>query len=1268
MTETDTLQLNASRLKADVRLAQAVSEFKASISRDDKTKLQNILSSFQNRTPDASDVKQVIAEIDMSISKKSRRCFGPRLMNILEAVQQYASLGDVVLGASQNIVACSVWALVRMTLTMLTQSVTYLENLSILFMNAGRNVPRYHDMALLFPRSKRLQEGLCEYLIVVVNICQHYVKYMQKSFISQIPIAVSGSGLQKFQNSLTELADFIMREVTMLLGQKAVEEANEGSRFRKMITTFKENREYYHQLSIKLHWLEACSKHDYKTTWKQARKSGTTSWFTTVTEYRDWRDHQQTSSSLHALLCTGKLGSGKTVLIANMVDDLSLTVAKGTLAYFFCRYDIAESLTARNIIGCLARQLLDQQAIDMKELANRFGKESSPPDIAKILDILQSLVPRDPIYYFILDGLDECSEKEANELMEFLQTLRKVFKLRLCVSFRTDAGRQFKEISVPRGKKWTLEMPEENPDIGKYIESELRDRLQSEKLTVGNPAIILAIQEALSRGSQGMFLWTALQLDCLCAEDTDEAILQALGTLPKDLSEIFTRLLQKADSSSSNRYRQKIVELIISAHRPLTLSELQEALAVTPGETQWEPARLINNIRATLRCCKSLIIVDEEEETVRFAHHSIQKFFITPGDNGLTIPINPDEARRGMGRIILTYLNYDVFAGQMTRTMPPTVPITEAPSKILRSIFSESKARKEIAQLLVQSRKHIPYDISQVFAQTAMNIQSRSVREFPFLKYAKEACFYHISGLWQEEGMMSRLWNELLGRGHTGLVITDWVKFELDSSMLEGLGGKFVPRDAQDQILSPPVVKRIVDEYVDGNTNIHALSAFFTTQRTCLAILVYQKMTKHIPFVFNLKITDKDLPIQKSALTSLLRSRLRSPRASSDFNVDIFYDGQWPFVAPILSPKMHLEQEFRIMPLTPTGHKSGPTAFLQTASVHPAHHRFSYPYQSQGLLSHGNEIADRNSGPIVVIKMLRHQTTRNIYEQEFFKSPKAEHLVRHLASYRKAEVDFILFPLAKYNLEKFWNQDPIQRSDPKVAQWALKQMIGIANALEVAQIMPYPRTENGYHGNIEPKCILWFNTDNRPGGDPFGILQLNFNFAFPSQSKPSLSKFDLSETYRAPETQINEQNNKKTDVWSLGCVYIEFITWVLMGWSGIQQLRNSSKKHHSVYESLFFRVHLDPNSAMLRASLREEITSWVSMLQELPNCSNQISEALIHIMTYVMVVNPEGRDTASKLAYGLSNIMRSISTEAILHRQVLPEYQSFLEKENWAEC
>lgn len=115
-----TALINASHLKPDIRLAHAISQFQATLSGPEKALFIECRDKSVTSTPTVRDVARVTAEIDRHPSwqgrASGRRCFGPRFMKFLEAVQQFASIGDVIVGGSQNVIACGVWSLVRMTL------------------------------------------------------------------------------------------------------------------------------------------------------------------------------------------------------------------------------------------------------------------------------------------------------------------------------------------------------------------------------------------------------------------------------------------------------------------------------------------------------------------------------------------------------------------------------------------------------------------------------------------------------------------------------------------------------------------------------------------------------------------------------------------------------------------------------------------------------------------------------------------------------------------------------------------------------------------------------------------------------------------------------------------------------------------------------------------------------------------------------------------------------------------------------------------------
>jgi hypothetical protein len=104
-------------LGAELRLARAISEFEADLSDKQKREYRNYKSQSFDSPPNLNDVNRLAAEINLQISVKAGgRCYGPRFTNFLHGVQQFASIGDVMIGGTQNLLACGIWSLVRMSL------------------------------------------------------------------------------------------------------------------------------------------------------------------------------------------------------------------------------------------------------------------------------------------------------------------------------------------------------------------------------------------------------------------------------------------------------------------------------------------------------------------------------------------------------------------------------------------------------------------------------------------------------------------------------------------------------------------------------------------------------------------------------------------------------------------------------------------------------------------------------------------------------------------------------------------------------------------------------------------------------------------------------------------------------------------------------------------------------------------------------------------------------------------------------------------------
>lgn len=93
----------------------------------------------------------------------------------------------------------------------------------------------------------------------------------------------------------------------------------------------------------------------------------------------------------------------------------------------------------------------------------------------------------------------------------------------------------------------------------------------------------------------------------------------------------------------------------------------------------------------------------------------------------------------------------------------------------------------------------------------------------------------------------------------------------------------------------------------------------------------------------------------------------------------------------------------------------------------------------------------------------------------------------------------------------------------------------------------------GRHGDIKPQNILWFKQDSNRYN--LGMLKLSdfglttFHHAQTTQVTPR--NIRVTPTYSAPEREIDEKLSRPFDIWSLGCIFLEFITWVLLGAEGL---------------------------------------------------------------------------------------------------------------------
>jgi serine/threonine protein kinase len=188
------------------------------------------------------------------------------------------------------------------------------------------------------------------------------------------------------------------------------------------------------------------------------------------------------------------------------------------------------------------------------------------------------------------------------------------------------------------------------------------------------------------------------------------------------------------------------------------------------------------------------------------------------------------------------------------------------------------------------------------------------------------------------------------------------------------------------------------------------------------------------------------------------------------------------------------------------------------------------------------------------------------------------HIVRLLATFQHHDIYHLMFPWAEGDLARFWSHNPVPNPTLDNFQWMVEQLHGITDALSVIhKLEPREQSESiyyGRHGDLKPENILYFRNPD----DTITLKLCDFGHAcfHSSRDEASLqaSKAAYTLTYRPPECDISSAMiSQSSDIWNLGCIYLEFIVWVFLGNEGLQKFKDdrSEKSEDGIDSNSFFQ-------------------------------------------------------------------------------------------------
>jgi ankyrin repeat protein len=388
------------------------------------------------------------------------------------------------------------------------------------------------------------------------------------------------------------------------------------------------------------------------------RIPGTCEWFVGHRLFRDWLEGVEGKSK--ALSVSADPGCGKWVLAKHLVDDVLATTETRTTCYFFFKDDFEDQKSAINALCCILHQLFTQKPALFSE-AIHARLEAEGPNLSlsfrDLWDMLVEAADHEEAgeILCILDALDECKSEDCSRLINALldlQHTKKAPNLRFLLTSRP-YGTIRRSFQLPDAPDLAVihlsgENEAEIEQISKEIDVFIKARVQG----IGARLMLDEQQkDLLLHGLLGVphrtYLWVYLTLNLIESDENIKKgkIRQALSQLPMSVDGAYEKVLSASRDPDEAR---KALNIIVAAERPLTLGEMNFALALRPSHHSYEDVDLASDesFRERLRDICGLFVTVIESR-IYLLHQSAREFLVNTGI-GHTPP--QDRGERGEKR------------------------------------------------------------------------------------------------------------------------------------------------------------------------------------------------------------------------------------------------------------------------------------------------------------------------------------------------------------------------------------------------------------------------------------------------------------------------------------------------------------------------------------------------------------------------------------------------------------------------------------------
>ncbi|KAE9363831.1 HET-domain-containing protein [Stipitochalara longipes BDJ] len=309
------------------------------------------------------------------------------------------------------------------------------------------------------------------------------------------------------------------------------------------------------------------------------------------------------------------------------------------------------------------------------------------------------------------------------------------------------------------------------------------------------------------------------------------------------------------------------------------------------------------------------------------------------------------------------------------------------------------------------------------------------------------------------------------------------------------------------------------------------------------------------------KLGDSILPITEETKSNIPFFGNDPTRSWGPVSVHGFCRVQRAFLSPVFS-KERLNLELHadvILPFTyqEDDVKSGAFGEVHQVTVHPSHHKdpvLAFDGQRSNVAI--KEIKQVHTDDKEEQRELDEAWKREVKAHIDIDKLQHPHIIEFIAAVTRGK-RYLMFRWADGgNLRDFWQSNNKPQICVSLVRDVVNQIRGIADALD--RLHSYGGGGGSYrHGDIKPENILRVRTKSvTPPELDVGVLKIadlglakhhNVGTEFRPQTSMRYTTYRYEPPEARPGVSTTLGRSKRQDIWSIGCVTLEFIIWLLYG-------------------------------------------------------------------------------------------------------------------------